>query len=56
MRVVHAFSDLPIIEIQAREVPGIGFIPKTDVNRVGASIHGGLERLKIARGADKFHF
>jgi len=39
MCVLYSFSNLSIIEIEAREVPGIGFIPEAKVDLIFTSIH-----------------
>ena len=52
--VLHALSRRFGVEIQAGEMPGVGVIAEADVNRIGAVIHGGLQRGQVASGTDQF--
>ena len=53
--VVQSLTDLPLAEIQAGEMAGVGFVAKTDIYRIGAIIDGGFKRRQVAGRADEFH-
>ena len=56
MRVLNAVGNLPVLEVQAGEMPGVRVVPEADVDGIGARIYSGFQRLEIPGRTDEFHF
>ena len=41
------------VEVQAREMTGVGIVPKADIHRVSSMIDGSFQRGQIARRTDQ---